>query len=379
MNREKIERALDACYDAVIAPETWPAAMHQLARAVGAAATMLYPVNPADDKSDPRDPDRPLNLSPMSPEYVPLIEEYLRDGWYLNHYRAERAFPLIEAGRQVITEHDLATDDERKTLRTYNEFYLRYGFPGYAMNIVHVDGRLWVVPMMRAAAQGHFTPEDAQRLAGLNPHFARLIRLSDKLALRQAETQLGLLDQLACAALLIDWKGHVLRVNARAEALMGRDLRVCRGVLTADDPHASRALRTLVEQVRAGGRTRTGQPPSRAVMRRPGKGPLIVDALPIAGLAADALGPALALLTITDLAPPRPPPEDVVQGAFGLTAAEARLACRLGAGESLAEAADALGIAKETARGQLKAVFAKTGTHRQGQLVALLARAAAAK
>jgi DNA-binding CsgD family transcriptional regulator len=33
-----------------------------------------------------------------------------------------------------------------------------------------------------------------------------------------------------------------------------------------------------------------------------------------------------------------------------------------------------LSIARDTARNQLKAVFAKTNTHRQGELVALLSR-----
>jgi DNA-binding CsgD family transcriptional regulator len=37
-------------------------------------------------------------------------------------------------------------------------------------------------------------------------------------------------------------------------------------------------------------------------------------------------------------------------------------------------AAQQLGISKATARNQLKAVFAKTATHRQGELVALLSR-----
>ncbi len=43
-------------------------------------------------------------------------------------------------------------------------------------------------------------------------------------------------------------------------------------------------------------------------------------------------------------------------------------------GTSLEEAANELGIARATARTQLKAVFTKTGVHRQGELVALLAQ-----
>ena len=55
-----------------------------------------------------------------------------------------------------------------------------------------------------------------------------------------------------------------------------------------------------------------------------------------------------------------------------MTGAEAKLASPLVSGMALQEIAPQLGIARETARNQLKAVFAKTETHRQGELVALL-------
>jgi DNA-binding CsgD family transcriptional regulator len=59
---------------------------------------------------------------------------------------------------------------------------------------------------------------------------------------------------------------------------------------------------------------------------------------------------------------------------LGLTPAEAKLPGSSGA--ELKAVADELGVTHETARNQLKAVFAKTETHRQPRLVALLARIA---
>jgi DNA-binding CsgD family transcriptional regulator len=59
---------------------------------------------------------------------------------------------------------------------------------------------------------------------------------------------------------------------------------------------------------------------------------------------------------------------------FGLTPAEARLATTLATGAALDDITDAFGIARETARKRLKAVFAKTATSRQAELVTLFAR-----
>lgn len=54
--------------------------------------------------------------------------------------------------------------------------------------------------------------------------------------------------------------------------------------------------------------------------------------------------------------------------------AEARLAARLMSGDGINAAAIALGVSRETARTQLKAVFAKTNTHRQAELATLVTR-----
>ena len=83
---------------------------------------------------------------------------------------------------------------------------------------------------------------------------------------------------------------------------------------------------------------------------------------------------ARAILTLVPVEPRRPPEPALLAGALGLTSAEARLASLLASGTSLEDAAAELHISRETARSQLKVVFAKTGTHRQSELVALLAR-----
>jgi DNA-binding CsgD family transcriptional regulator len=69
----------------------------------------------------------------------------------------------------------------------------------------------------------------------------------------------------------------------------------------------------------------------------------------------------------------RVPPLEVMRTHFGLTLTEARLAEQLAAGKSVTNAAEALLITEETVRTHLKSILSKTDTHRQGQLIALLA------
>lgn len=58
---------------------------------------------------------------------------------------------------------------------------------------------------------------------------------------------------------------------------------------------------------------------------------------------------------------------------YRLTPAEARLAAHIAAGGTVAGYAALSGVAEGTARTHLKAVFAKTGVHRQSDLIRLLA------
>lgn len=64
----------------------------------------------------------------------------------------------------------------------------------------------------------------------------------------------------------------------------------------------------------------------------------------------------------------------VLYSRFKLTPAEAQIALGVYRGQTLRAIAAARGTNVQTARTQLKSVFAKTGTHRQAQLAQLLAK-----
>jgi DNA-binding CsgD family transcriptional regulator len=374
MDEAAIERALDACYDAVVAPENWSGALHGLARSLDAACIMFYARNPSAGSADPHDPTRPFNSLPASHDYKELLEEYERGGWYLGHYRAERGVPLLDAGRKIVLEHDLASDEERKRLRHYNEFYLRWGFPGFAMVDVRCDGRAWAVTMLRGEGQGHFTRKDARRLAPLAPHFRRLVAFSERFALNQTATGINVLEKLGVPALLLDWRGVVVGMNASAEAALGSDIFVMRGRLTASHEPSNRSLQAFLAQLVAADARRTCVCPRPVAIQRPDKRPIVVDAMPVESIAVDVFGHTRAVVVLSDLECHPRPPVALLRACFGLTAAEAKLTVHIASGETIGAAADQLGIANETARNQLKSIFQKTEVHRQSELVGLLAR-----
>ena len=62
----------------------------------------------------------------------------------------------------------------------------------------------------------------------------------------------------------------------------------------------------------------------------------------------------------------------LLYAVFGLTPAECRIATLLAEGLSLKQIADAQGTQHETVRKQLRAIYQKTSTNRQPELVRLL-------
>lgn len=86
-----------------------------------------------------------------------------------------------------------------------------------------------------------------------------------------------------------------------------------------------------------------------------------------------------ALLILCDPEHRSEPSQDLLMQAFEFTSAEARVARQLACGESLEEIAQQHGVALGTVRSQVKAIFAKAGTRRQVELVALLGRVGIAR
>jgi DNA-binding CsgD family transcriptional regulator len=98
-----------------------------------------------------------------------------------------------------------------------------------------------------------------------------------------------------------------------------------------------------------------------------------VHVLPLRRAAHDIFSGADILVVATPVsASAIVPSPSVLAGLFDLTPAEARLAASLSQGRALKEAASHSHITFKSGRTYLERIFAKTGTHQQSELVALL-------
>jgi DNA-binding CsgD family transcriptional regulator len=179
------------------------------------------------------------------------------------------------------------------------------------------------------------------------------------------------LDLVQKPAIAIDHEGRVLELNAAAKDLIGFDLSIVSDKLVLKDPSSQATLDKILGQMDFR-LAPAGAPFGPVIISRSFGLPIVIRVWPTPKAGRLSRIGACALLIITDLAAQPSINTTDLARVFGLTGAESRLAARLANGSTLNEVAEELGIARETARNQLKAVFAKTGTHRQSELVALL-------
>lgn len=358
------ERRLLRLYDAAVAPQLWPDILQDLARSVDAVGCCFAIDNVKET----------LIAPPMSPELRDPLTDFVEGGWYAHDLRGRRGWPLLKTGRCVLIEHDVSTEEERQKESYYNEWLRPWDLPWWSAVGFACGESLLALALLRNARQGAFTRTEAARLSAWRPHLKRAVSLAQLLSQRQADSVLATLQHLERAAFIVDMRGRVSQLNDAAEALLGGELELHCGRLRAVRRNDDLRLQGLVAAVLA-------PPfPSGAVAEEPiligsaEAGGLLVEALPTSGLLQDVFVGTRALLVATCLGPRKAPPEERLRRLFKLTASEAAVATRMAVGRNVQETAESLSIATGTVRNHLKAIFAKTGTHRQSELVALVQR-----
>lgn len=236
------------------------------------------------------------------------------------------------------------------------------------------------VAVFSASRNRRYGERERTLLEQLLPHLRRACLLHTRLARLDVERSraLAALDLLPTAIWVLDAHGRMVFANR-----MGRDLDHRRdGLWLQDDgspwtcdPNAQQALRRIVTNAINSGMSGTPNKPTCAgALRIPRRRSATTLQVMVYPLPRDTLTQAsAAAIFIFDPEHAAIPDESVLRSFYGLTRTESQLAATLSRGDSLDDYCRANEVSANTARTHLKSVLAKTGTHRQAQLVSLLA------
>ena len=286
---------------------------------------------------------------------------------------------------RVITSQDLMPRAQLENTGFYRDWLRPLDIHSMVGAVFTLENdALGVIGVHRPASHsGDFDEHDRRRLGMLLPHLQRAFQLRQRLQkqhLERAAASLWL-DRTAVAVFVVSAKGRLVHANGRAEQLLRQQtaLLVADGRLTTGPagPAADMARQIAAAAHSAAGRAQ--RPGNALLIPRPGEAPLTLLIAPLsASMAASARLPQQPLVALfahdpeeLDLSP------RTLQALFGLTPTEARIAAALALGYSLEEASEAQDIGIGTARTHLKSAMAKTGTHRQAEMVSLLLRSVA--
>lgn len=359
---------IEAIYASPVDGGGWRDAMQLLHARFGSNMEALYFLDYADQSK------RIVELQGVEPCWLERFNSmYFRaDNPWVQHAAWGQRPGAVRTGRQL-AEHVGDADVLRRS--TYFNEWMRpqrfehiMGVTSYAQ-----DGVIANISLFRPPDRPWFDDAEIADMQALTPHIQRAFGFCMRLESATQSARLGLaaLDALAEGFALVDEHGRLRHANPALESWLrkGDLLEEKAGRLQACTPAGAQTLAALIADTALG----LAPHPGGVDLIGPGGQILNARAMPVRGAGLRYL-PARAYVLLM-FSEPRADDAARLQQAgarYRLTRAEQRLALHLAAGTSLRDAAQRCGIGYGTARGYLKLLFQKTGTHRQGELVALL-------
>lgn len=364
-------------YDAAVEPRLWQGLALRIAEAFEStsAVVKIHDAEGAVDLFEITD-----NLR------VPEQRRAWAEDWHRRDLWVHRT--LAHGMDRVVTSEHLVTPEEQQRGGFYQEWLPSFDiFHMVGATFSLGEGAVGVLGIHRPDSAAPYDPAEQRRAALLLPHLARAVRLGQQLARADLARMAALsaLDHLESGVVVLDPGGRLRHANAAAEEVLRHspDLGLLHGRLYLRDPllqgRFALALRAAIEAA-SGRPAETDRPAPGAALAIPrlGRLPLTLALAPLRPRWSQGADPGpLALLFLRD-------PEraglhlDRLRALFGLTPTEALVASDLATGTAPEEIASRHGMAMGTLRWHLKSILAKTGTTRQAQAVALLARSVAA-
>lgn len=364
------DRLLDLIYDAAADPELWTEVMERVAPLVGGEHSVMSRLDIVDGTGSAK---------------VSGVDAQVLDS-YFSHFFKVNPLQLVSDPQtytrgwrpKIVIDEEWMERGAFEASEYYNDFLRPISAEWSLMVRLGLRGsEVAAISIARSLRRGRFEPDEIALAGRLQSHLVRAYALSERLATLQGlnSNLASVLDQSPFAMLLLSGEGRILHANARGDRLLAAGDLLCAvgGRLTGVSPYVEQRIGGLIADAAAAGwERRTAGAVSLRSPKRPF--PLSVTASPLRleRTTVFAGGRAVLVCVSDPSTASAQPPAEALAALFSLTAAEARLAADLREGLSLKAAAARRGVSVNTSRVQLSSLFAKTGTHRQSELMRLL-------
>jgi DNA-binding CsgD family transcriptional regulator len=360
---ERFSKLIEALYEAALDPTVWSRVAPLVAGAFTAPSCALVTFDSSSGAS--------AILGQTDNYDAKSVADY--ESYYHKVDIWTAASVKAGIGRPFVSQ-EFVSDAEVAASEIYND-NKRVGIFQALACTFNIEGqKIGGIGIHRPFGTPAFVIEERQELQLLLPHVTRAMQLHNRLGLLDRERQLAYssLDSLGAGVMVVAVDGRLMFANRTAEAVLraGQGITVRNGILRAQDRSAEGKLRLAIDQAAMAAIGELNSAGGIVVASRTARQPLTLLVCP---LRPEALGAVraqpVAMIFVGDPEhQPRQMPEVFVQ-LWGLTAAEARLTAALVEGQRMDSYADSAGISIQTAKSQLKAVFAKTGCKRQSDLI----------
>lgn len=278
-----------------------------------------------------------------------------------------RYYPDHVYGSGFRVDHDVWSDAEMRRDAYFQEFLRPRGvfFHAKLRFRSEWDDRV-ALTLKRRIGLGRYEPSDVVALNSIVPQLYAAFAVARRVLDAEASGMVSLLQTRGDPVFELDSVGQVLRVHGPGTEEIGIVARSRRLLMT------DRAVQAQLDRAIAKAVRKPHQPGlvSAATSRA---GRLFLRIIPVTGRARDVFTATAALVVITQgRRESAEPLQNLVRDALGLTEREGQIAMLLAGGLDLPMIAERLHIGLGTVRNHLKSLFGKTGTRRQGELIALL-------
>lgn len=374
MTDDRLYTLIDKLYAAALQPERCQDFVEALSEALGGPAIFLahqLPGLPVPLRSCR------VHLRPI-PDSV-LMEVYQKGLPFFDGSDASLRSGFVPMS-DVMDVDELASSDFAAEWMVSQGLNPRGGF-GHTFGVEGGDGVAALVIFERNGCRA-LGSDDLALCNLLAPHLANSYLLQRRIGDEQHERlALGeVVNRLPIGIVLLDREQHPVFTNRTADRIIALDDGFSLGPegLHAANAHDDASLQKVFDDIIWGRRSTKHGEVVLAVSRPSGKRafPVIVGKLHEVVNGTSTEDAAISVIFGVPEAGQGISPE-ALQSAYELTPAESELVGLLAEGLSLREAASRRGVSLNTVRTQIKHVFAKTETNRQGALIRLVLTGAA--